>query len=161
MNKMANSKKYVVHCEGSYAALSLKAKLEYLSIPYEFVAVEDSLEWTCNMELTDEQLIMLQDPPSWDDTLMSWLKTGDGVYKSVLKHIVAGTEKASPVVTDYVGKLCITTIKCGSILVNNSIKSYKAAEQFLSEDENAQAAKKSIVSGSKTAYSWIKDKINK
>ena len=156
---MAKTKKYTVHCEGSNAALSLKTKLESLSISYEFVAITDSLEWVCNMELTDEQLIILQDPPSWDDTLMSWLKTGDGVYKSVLKHIVAGTEKASPVVTDYVGKLCITTIKCGSILVNNSIKSYKAAEQFLSEDENAQAAKKSICSGSKLAYGWLRSKL--
>ncbi len=158
---MAKTKKYTVHCEGSNAALSLKTKLESLSISYEFVAIEDSYEWVCNMELTDEQLIILQDPPSWDDTLMSWLKTGDGAYKTILKSFVGGTEKVSPVATDYISKFCITTIKCGSILVNNSIKSYKAAEQFLSEDENAQAAKKSIVSGSKTAYSWIKDKINK
>ena len=156
---MSIPKKYVVHCEGSDAALSLKAKLESLSIPYEFVAVEDSLEWTCNMELTDEQLIMLQDPPSWDDTFMSWLKTGDGAYNSVLKSIVNGAEKASPVVTDYISKFCVTTIKCGSILVNNSIKSYKAAEQFLSEDENAQAAKKSICSGSKLAYGWLRSKL--
>ncbi len=116
---MAKTKKYIFHCEGSNAALSLKTKLESLSISYEFVAITDSLEWICNLELTDEQLIILQDPPSWDDTLMSWLKTGDGAYKTILKSFVGGTEKVSPVATDYISKFFVTTIKCGSILVNN------------------------------------------
>lgn len=154
---LSNKKEYKLHVNSTKKAKELRDLLEKNNIETRFT-LDKNMEWVFIIYLTDEQLPLLQGKKSLEEIIDTLISNSNNIIDKVSDNTIMAAKKVSPVVSHCVESLCVTAVKVGAVIVNESVKSYHSGADTLANNNNVQKAKNSVVSGTAGVFSWVKSK---
>lgn len=162
MKQLGQAKQsYEIYVDSTKKARELVGILKSNKIDFRYTMDPIDFYWVFYMDLSLDQLDILKGRKSLEEIMEALIASSHVVIDNMSNKTLAATKMLSPVAMHFITSFCITSIKVGSVIVNDGCVAARFTKEKMQDNQEIVEAAHHIASGTGSLVNWIKNKLNK